>query len=135
MVDLQERISFYGSLLTKILTLTYSYFMTTFKNSFSLSPMDKVLFRGGIMKKRDVFDFKLDEYEQELSDAMDQPLSKKKFKGSDNINFQPFQIQHIPLWEQWIQLPHVKDVWFIEGYESADYIYQKITGNGYDYPL
>jgi len=52
-----------------------------------------------------------------------------------NVSFQSFQAPHIPLWERWIQLPHVKDVWFIEGYEPADYIYQKIVGNGYDYPF
>ncbi len=52
-----------------------------------------------------------------------------------NIQFKTFAIEHIPLWEQWITIPHVKDVWFIEGYEPADYIYQKIKGNGYDYPF
>jgi RimJ/RimL family protein N-acetyltransferase len=52
-----------------------------------------------------------------------------------NITFQPFQSEHIPLWEQWVQLPHVKDVWFIEGYEPAGYIHQKIKGNGYDFPF
>jgi RimJ/RimL family protein N-acetyltransferase len=53
-----------------------------------------------------------------------------------NIEFQPFTASHIPLWEKWITIPHVKDVWFIEGYEPADYIFQKIKdkGNGYDYP-
>ncbi|MBS0358655.1 MAG: acetyltransferase [Proteobacteria bacterium] len=52
-----------------------------------------------------------------------------------NIKFQPFQKEHIPLWEEWIHIPHVKDVWFIEGYETSDYIYEKIKGNGYDYPF
>jgi RimJ/RimL family protein N-acetyltransferase len=51
------------------------------------------------------------------------------------IRFQPFQKEHFPLWEQWINVPHVKEVWFIEGYETADYIHQKIIGNGYDYPF
>jgi hypothetical protein len=52
-----------------------------------------------------------------------------------NIVFHPFQNKHVSLWQQWIEKPHVKDVWFIEGYETADYIYQKISGNGYDYPF
>lgn len=52
-----------------------------------------------------------------------------------NISFQSFNEEHIPLWKRWIEIPHVKDVWFIEGYETADYIYEKITGNGYDYPF
>ncbi|MDX2165009.1 MAG: GNAT family N-acetyltransferase [Gammaproteobacteria bacterium] len=50
------------------------------------------------------------------------------------INFHSFQTEHIPLWEKWITIPHVKNVWFIEGYEPADYIYQKIKGNGYEFP-
>lgn len=43
--------------------------------------------------------------------------------------------EHISLWEKWITIPHVKEVWFIEGYETSDYIYQKIKGNGYDHPF
>ena len=52
-----------------------------------------------------------------------------------NIQFKSFEEKHISLWEQWITLPHVKEVWFIEGYESTDYIHQKIEGNGYDHPF
>lgn len=52
-----------------------------------------------------------------------------------NIKFQKFQQEHIKLWEQWIQLPHVKDVWFIDGYEPPEYIHKKIAGNSYDYPF
>ncbi len=51
-----------------------------------------------------------------------------------NITFTAMQSTDIPLWQQWIQKPHVRDVWFIEGYEPADYIDAKITGNGYDHP-
>lgn len=51
------------------------------------------------------------------------------------ISFQSMTAQHLPLWEKWIQKKHVKDVWFIEGYEPSDYIHQKISGNGYDYPF
>ena len=35
-----------------------------------------------------------------------------------NIQFLPFQQKHLPLWEEWIKIPHVKAVWFIEGYET-----------------
>lgn len=52
-----------------------------------------------------------------------------------NIYFIPMQEEHTTLWEQWIQKPHVKEVWFITGYEPASYIHQKIAGNGYDYPF
>lgn len=43
--------------------------------------------------------------------------------------------KHIALWQQWIEKDHVKKVWFIDGYETADYVYEKILGNGYDYPF
>ncbi len=45
------------------------------------------------------------------------------------------QEEHLPLWRKWIQKEQVKSVWFIEGYAPADYIHQKIAGNGYDYPF
>ena len=51
------------------------------------------------------------------------------------ISFKPFSEQHLPLWEQWVELPHVKSVWFIDGYETPDYIHAKIAGNGYDFPF
>lgn len=43
--------------------------------------------------------------------------------------------KYIPLWQQSIEKDHVKKVWLIDGYETADYIYEKIRGNGYDYPF
>ncbi|MGB6977492.1 MAG: GNAT family N-acetyltransferase [Gammaproteobacteria bacterium] len=51
------------------------------------------------------------------------------------ISFYPLMYEHLPLWKKWVQKKHVKDVWFIEGYETVDYIYKKIEGNGYDYPF
>jgi len=66
-------------------------------------------------------------------------VSESFFKEEKNMNlncsFKPMTEADIPLWEQWIQKPHVKDVWFIEGYELPEYIHQKIKGNGYDYPF
>lgn len=52
-----------------------------------------------------------------------------------HIFFQEMKTEHIPLWEKWIAIPHVKNTWFIKGYETSDYIYQKINGNGYDHPF
>lgn len=52
-----------------------------------------------------------------------------------HFEFAPFQTQHLPLWDKWIKLPFIKETWFVEGYQPADYIHQKITGNGYDYPF
>lgn len=52
-----------------------------------------------------------------------------------NIQFKPFEEKHLSLWEKWITLPHIKNVWFIEGYETTDYILQKIKNNGYDFPF
>lgn len=49
------------------------------------------------------------------------------------ITFTPFQAQHLPLWQQWIEKPHVKNTWFIDGYETTDVIHEKIQGNGYDH--
>ena len=39
------------------------------------------------------------------------------------------------LWEKWITIPHVKDTWFIDGYETSDYIREKIKGNGHTVPF
>ena len=50
-----------------------------------------------------------------------------------NVNFKNMQEKDIPLWKTWSEVPHVKEVWFIEGYETTNYIYQKIKGNGYDH--
>ena len=51
------------------------------------------------------------------------------------VSFAPMKESHLHLWEKWADIPHVKEVWFIDGYETTDYIHQKIAGNGYDYPF
>lgn len=56
-------------------------------------------------------------------------------KNNENIHFKLMVGADLPLWEGWIEKPHVKNVWFIEGYETSDYIHQKISGNGYDFPF
>ncbi len=53
----------------------------------------------------------------------------------DKLEFKSMTLVHIPLWQTWIKQAHVAEVWFIEGYETPDYIYQKIQGNGYDFPF
>lgn len=50
------------------------------------------------------------------------------------ISFMSMTKKYIALWQQWIEKEHVKKVWLIDG-ETADYIYKKILGNGYDYPF
>lgn len=52
-----------------------------------------------------------------------------------NLTFESMTKDHIPLWLTWADKPHVKSVWFIEGYETVDYIHKKVAGNGYDYPF
>lgn len=51
------------------------------------------------------------------------------------INFKNFTQQDLPLFIEWAKKPHVKDTWFIDGYESLDKYTQKTTSNGYDYPF
>jgi RimJ/RimL family protein N-acetyltransferase len=51
------------------------------------------------------------------------------------IQIRPMTESDIPRWLEWAKVPHVKEVWFIEGYETTDYIYEKIKGNGYDFPF
>lgn len=51
------------------------------------------------------------------------------------IEFLPMKESHLALWGKWVKVAHVKEVWFIDGYETTDYIHQKIAGNGYDYPF
>ena len=51
------------------------------------------------------------------------------------ISFKPFGQADVPLYMEWAELPHVKSTWFQEGYEPKEKIYEKIAGNGYDYPF
>ena len=49
------------------------------------------------------------------------------------ISFKRFAQQDLPLFFEWAKKSHVKDTWFIDGYESIDKYSEKIKGNGYDY--
>ena len=51
------------------------------------------------------------------------------------ITFTPFTAEHLPHYFAWSEIDHVKNVWFLEGYEPREYILKKIEGNGYDYPF
>lgn len=42
---------------------------------------------------------------------------------------------HLSLWEKWITIPHIKETWFIDGYETSSYIHEKIKGNGHTVPF
>lgn len=53
----------------------------------------------------------------------------------ENIGFEKMTAKHLPLWDAWINIPHVKNSWFIEGYEPAEYMAKKLSGNGYDFPF
>ena len=49
------------------------------------------------------------------------------------ITFKKFSEQDLPLFFEWAKKQHVKDTWFMDGYESLDKYSEKISGNGYDY--
>ncbi|MBU0455591.1 MAG: acetyltransferase [Gammaproteobacteria bacterium] len=49
------------------------------------------------------------------------------------ITFERLKQEDMPLFLEWAKKPHVKNTWFIEGYEEADKYYENIEGNGYDY--
>jgi RimJ/RimL family protein N-acetyltransferase len=49
------------------------------------------------------------------------------------ISFKKFVQQDLALFFAWTKKPHVKNTWFINGYESIDKYSEKIKGNGYDY--
>lgn len=52
-----------------------------------------------------------------------------------DIRFDPFNREYLPLFEKWVEKPYVRNTWFITGYEPKEYIISKINGNGYDYPF
>lgn len=56
-------------------------------------------------------------------------------KHTMKITFRIFTEHDIPLFKQWAQLPHVKDVWFIDGYHPLEYFTQKLANNTYDFPF
>lgn len=51
------------------------------------------------------------------------------------ITFKKMTTEHLTIWNAWIKLPHIKEVWFVDGYEPAEYMAQKLAGNGYDFPF
>lgn len=54
---------------------------------------------------------------------------------SAQISFRPFCDADVPQYMKWAELPHVKNIWFKEGYEPKEMILEKVKGNGYDYPF
>jgi len=53
----------------------------------------------------------------------------------EKISFKPFTENNLPYWYKWAKEDHVKNTWFLEGYEPVDIIMEKIEGNGYDFPF
>lgn len=51
------------------------------------------------------------------------------------FKFKPMTKRDIPLFLKWAEKDHVKSVWFFGDYEKPDYIYEKVKGNGFDYPF
>lgn len=52
-----------------------------------------------------------------------------------NITFKKFTLEDVPLYYEWAEKPHVKNVWFLDGYQAKEYILDKIAGNGMEYPF
>ena len=57
------------------------------------------------------------------------------FTKARKIEFHPFTADDIPLFLDWSKRKHVKDTWFLEGYEPVETIYKTMSGNGYDFPF
>jgi len=51
------------------------------------------------------------------------------------ISIRPFTREDLPLYYEWAKIPHVRDTWFLEGYEGVDAIEGKIRPGGYDFPF
>lgn len=51
------------------------------------------------------------------------------------ISLRPFQKTDTDTYLHWAKLDHVKNTWFVDGYETPEEIYTKLPGNGYDFPL
>lgn len=51
------------------------------------------------------------------------------------IAFKEFRLEDVPLYYEWAEKEHVKNVWFLEGYQPKEYILTKIKGNGIEYPF
>jgi RimJ/RimL family protein N-acetyltransferase len=51
------------------------------------------------------------------------------------ISFKKFTLEDVPLYYLWAEKPHVKNIWFKDGYQPKEYILEKMEGNGIDYPF
>ncbi len=52
------------------------------------------------------------------------------------ITIKDFNLEHLQLWNMWKEKDHVKNSWFLEGYEPPEKILEKIGGkNGHTYPF
>lgn len=53
----------------------------------------------------------------------------------NQITFKEFTLEDVPLYYRWAEEEHVKNVWFLDGYQPKEYILKKIEGNGMEYPF
>lgn len=51
------------------------------------------------------------------------------------IEFTPFTHQDFPIYKKWSELNHVKNTWFLDGYQPVDAVLSKIGEEGYDFPF
>ena len=51
----------------------------------------------------------------------------------EEITFLKMTFDDLPLYYSWAEKVHVKNTWFLDGYEPVESIKQIINGNGYDY--
>lgn len=64
-----------------------------------------------------------------------QPKLCAYMRTMETISFEKMTAAHLSLWNSWISIPHVKNTWFIDGYEPAEKMALKLDGNGYDFPF
>lgn len=51
------------------------------------------------------------------------------------IKFKKFILDDVPLYYKWAETEHVKNIWFLDGYQPKEYIIEKIAGNGIEHPF
>jgi len=56
-------------------------------------------------------------------------------RSSLEIEFTPFTHQDFPIYKKWSEFNHVKNTWFLDGYESREAVLSKIEEGGYDFPF
>lgn len=55
--------------------------------------------------------------------------------NTDGLRIRPATADDVPGFLVWATLPHVRDVWFKDGYAPPTTILEWVAGNGYDFPM